>query len=151
MDPAPTKMGPLAADHPLVTGDTPCGRCLKGFNAGDYVKLDLLPPEDPEQQERAAAGRAYRTEGLPIHWTCATWPWWYLSFADTRGFLGGCYVEAPRMELAHTFALAKNCNPGGEVVVIGPFTDHQMRTVPERKRHRLLTRAEIEAAGPTPY
>lgn len=62
----------LAAEHPLVTDGTICGRCLKGFEAGQYVTLDLLPPEDPEQKERMLSGRLFRTEGLPVHWSCAT-------------------------------------------------------------------------------
>lgn len=72
------------------------------------------------------------------------WPWWYLSFADESGWLGGCYVEAPVAELAHTVALTQDCNPGGEVAIIGPLLEEHMANVPAESRNRLLTREEID-------
>lgn len=74
-----------------------------------------------------------------------SWPWWYLSFADESGWLGGCYVEAPIAKMAHLSALTQGCNPGGEVAILGPLLAEQMINVPAEFRNRLLTREEIDA------
>ena len=72
------RMGPLAADHPLVagilgTGIDKCPACQQSFLAGDYVTLiPLGPGVDDEAQKRARVGRAYNAIALPVHWPCAT-------------------------------------------------------------------------------
>jgi hypothetical protein len=152
----PEKMGPLQAGHPALDGDhLPCGRCLQGFEEGQYVTLDLLPVTDPEQAQKAAAGRPHRAEGLLVHWDCVInsmrakhypgLPWWYMSFATTDDWLGGCYLQAPSAELTPLAAYGLDCNPGGQIAIVGPFTEAQMERVPEADRNRLLTmRTEID-------
>lgn len=73
MSDEPRKMGPLAADHPLVTdGITLCQACSQPFKAGDYCTLIALGPGiDPEERAKAAAGRPYNAVALPVHWECA--------------------------------------------------------------------------------
>lgn len=77
------KMGPLAADHPLIMGTFDqdagmnmvevCPACRRPFEAGQYVTLvPLGPGADPESRDRARRGKAYNAVGLSVHWACAT-------------------------------------------------------------------------------
>lgn len=66
-------MGPLAADHPLVTEATPCPGCKQPFKADEYVTLITVGPgDDAEARERRDAGRPYNAIALPVHWDCST-------------------------------------------------------------------------------
>lgn len=74
--------------------------------------------------------------------------WWYLSFANDTGWLGGCYVETPtladsgdEMLLATRRAYQHKCNPGGEVK--GVRLVRSIRIRPEYA-NRLLQRPEID-------
>lgn len=42
--------------------------------------------------------------------------WWYLSFGDKAGWLGGVFVEARGIVSASQEARRRGVNPGGEVV-----------------------------------
>jgi len=71
---------------------------------------------------------------------------WWLSFCDPdkpRGqqFLGVAIVEAPGPVHAQCSTWALGINPGGEVMT------YQAGDVPVEYRHRLLSRAELKAAG----
>lgn len=71
------RMGPLSADHPLVTGESPrhreCPACARPFAAGDWVTLIMLGPGiDAEDRAACRAGRVYNAAAVPIHWACAT-------------------------------------------------------------------------------
>jgi hypothetical protein len=64
-------------------------------------------PED--ERRRAGLRRMMANEN-------AAAPFWhYLSFADERGFLGVCWVEARGFLDACRIAHAHGCNPGGSV------------------------------------
>ena len=49
---------------------------------------------------------------------CGKSQWWYLSFADDSGFLGGCIVNALGPTDAVLQAHKMGINPGGEVLSI---------------------------------
>jgi len=77
---------------------------------------------------------------------------WWLSFADPKRpagqqFLGVAVVEAPEFILACMTAKTYGCNPGGEVQG-WPMPDLPP-DAPEMKlpTNRLLSRADLEAAG----
>jgi hypothetical protein len=70
--------------------------------------------------------------------------WFYISFADTSGFLGGCYVQGEDMPNAIIAAHEAGIRPGGESLGFGPFEDELIdKNVPEKDRERLLSREEI--------
>lgn len=65
------KKGPLAADHPIL--GRPCPACQQPLQAGDYVALIAFGPgTNPEEQEKARAGRPYNAVAGVVHWSCAT-------------------------------------------------------------------------------
>lgn len=71
---------------------------------------------------------------------------WWMSFCDPekpkgQQFLGVCIVEAPGFMHAHQKAWALGINPGGEIQAT------QVESVPVEYLDRLLSRAELEAAG----
>jgi hypothetical protein len=67
-----TKMGPLAANHPMVD-EQECAACKYAFEEGDYVTLvPVGPGADPEARAAAREGRAYAGVAVPVHWSCAT-------------------------------------------------------------------------------
>ena len=70
--------------------------------------------------------------------------WWYLSFADDDGFLGGVYVEAESFLEAVTQADVHGANPGGEVLGAGPLP---CGPSPERAHRLLRTKAEVDLAA----
>ncbi len=67
--------------------------------------------------------------------------WFYLSFADDKGFLGAAIVETcgemHAIELAHTLGI----NPGGEVMV---FEVPEGAPLPEAAKNRLLSKNELD-------
>jgi hypothetical protein len=66
------KIGPLAADHPVITGGTMCAACSQPIVAGDYVTLISLGPGDNEDERiKAREGRPYNAVAITIHWLCA--------------------------------------------------------------------------------
>jgi len=72
------KMGPLAADHPLLKGDC-CAACQVFFKEGDYFTLvPLGPGDDEDERRRAREGRPYNAVAAVIHWDCG----------DTRKAIG---------------------------------------------------------------
>ena len=67
------KMGPLAADHPLVMTFQACPACRHLFREGQFVTLVTIGPgEDPEERQKAREGHAYNAVASPVHWACAT-------------------------------------------------------------------------------
>lgn len=78
--------------------------------------------------------------------------WWWLSFCDTskpagQQFLGVAIVKAANHGAAVSAAWANDCNPGGQVMIIGPLDEKNM---PDSEfRNRLLTKAEAVALVPT--
>jgi len=65
------RFGPKRADHPSV--GALCPACRVPFRAGDYTCLVAYGPgDDPEEQEKAAQGRAYNAASAEVHWACAT-------------------------------------------------------------------------------
>ena len=72
--------------------------------------------------------------------------WWYFSFADEDGFLGGVYAEGEPDLAAYAALGLMGLNPGGECQWIGPLPDDEMdRQVPSENRWRLLTKEEVLA------
>lgn len=83
--------------------------------------------------------------------------WWYLSFVDRAldpppdqqrpggpSWLGACWVKAPNAPMACSAAWELECNPGGEVSMLGPVSDEDMDAhVPEDQRNRLLSRTDL--------
>ena len=70
--------------------------------------------------------------------------WWYLSFAEKKGFLGGLYIRARGIMDATLRARMLGLNPGGEVMSWGPISQEGMDAmVPEEKRGRLLSKEEV--------
>lgn len=71
---------------------------------------------------------------------------WWMSFCDPekpkgKQFLGVCIVSAPGLMHAHQKALALGINPGGEILAA------QVEDIPGEYMNKLLSRADIEAAG----
>lgn len=71
---------------------------------------------------------------------------WWMSFCDPdkpkgQQFLGVCIVEAPSFMHAHQKAWVLGINPGGEIQAI------LVEGVPAEYHDKLLSRAELEAAG----
>jgi hypothetical protein len=69
--------------------------------------------------------------------------WWYLSFGDESGFLGGCIVPGENIAVAAQVAHGRGCNPGGEVLGM-PLPPGELDKVPEEARGMLLNEAMIE-------
>jgi len=66
------KMGPLPADSWLLKGGD-CPGCRLPFTEGDRITLvPIGPGEDPDEQAKAAQGRAFNAIAIAVHWTCAT-------------------------------------------------------------------------------
>ena len=62
--------GPKLADHPSI-GEK-CPGCHEEFTEGDMTTLVTIGPgKDPEEQERARAGRAYTAVAIEVHAACA--------------------------------------------------------------------------------
>lgn len=104
------------------------------------------------------------------------WPWFWMSFADEAGFLGGAFVRAPddeeHLRRARNWAQVRRgpggapvsdedallasalirshelgINPGGEAKCLGPIPRESVdERVPEADRERLLSREEIPGA-----
>lgn len=78
-------------------------------------------------------------------------PWWWLSFADPekpRGErnLGVCIVQGLDIGEAAKNAHAKGCNPGGEIMGVR-IAEDKLDLFPEQYRNRLMSGAEVMAAG----
>jgi hypothetical protein len=69
--------------------------------------------------------------------------WFFLSFAGDVGFRGGVYIQAQGPTLAHSRSHQLGLNPGGSVEIT-QVPDESLLPAPEY-RHRLLSRAELEA------
>ena len=67
------RMGPLQANHPIVTRKEICVACANPLKAGQYVTLiSFGPGDDKEQQQLARDHKPYRAVAVPVHWACAT-------------------------------------------------------------------------------
>lgn len=68
--------------------------------------------------------------------------YFYLSFADKTGFLGGCHVEATSAEEALEETWRLGINPGGQAVAVGPIPADEVAAsgLPVNK---LMTREEM--------
>lgn len=65
-----TKMGPLDPSHPAIGKQ--CEACTENLKAGDYVTLvSVGPGDDPEEQEKARAGRPFNAVAVIVHAACA--------------------------------------------------------------------------------
>lgn len=74
-------------------------------------------------------------------------PWFYISFADDDGFLGGVYVEGRNEAEALLRSHALGINPGGEAMLVGPIPPERLREhVRGEDRDRLLTAAEVKGS-----
>lgn len=73
--------------------------------------------------------------------------WFYLSFADDDGWLGGAFVEARTYKQAFIRSHKLGINPaqrGKECEVkLKPIPDEYMVTIPLENRHRLLGRDDF--------
>lgn len=71
--------------------------------------------------------------------------WYYISFADADGFLGGCYVEAVHEHNAVMVSVLRGINPGGDAKIIGALPRElvEEHVLPE-DRYRLLMREELK-------
>lgn len=80
-------IGPLAASDPLLYGDTDkCPACRQRFKEGEFVTLVALGPGvDPEEREKARAGRIYNAVAAVLHYGCATGEDPPCSSLDARG------------------------------------------------------------------
>ena len=67
--------------------------------------------------------------------------WYYLSFADEEGFLGGLFIYAHGVATAVDKAWGMGINPGGEVACWGPLAEPR-----DEYKDRLLSKAEAEEA-----
>ena len=61
--------GPKAADHPSVGNE--CPGCHWPLAVGDFTTLIAIGPGDPEEHEKALAGRAYNAVAVEAHAYCA--------------------------------------------------------------------------------
>jgi hypothetical protein len=68
--------------------------------------------------------------------------WWYLSFNDHSGFLGGLFIKAHGIVDGVMKARRQRLNPDGEVTAL-PCPD-ESKLPPEEFRNRLLTKADLE-------
>jgi hypothetical protein len=68
--------------------------------------------------------------------------WWYISFADDDGFLGGVVIKGKGFTSAIMASHRLGINPGGEAMGIEIPPDHEP---PESAVGRLLSRAEVES------
>jgi hypothetical protein len=67
------RRGPLAADHPLVTGVDICQGCGFRYRAGEFVTLVTIGPgDDAEARQHLRDGRSYNAVAIPAHWACVT-------------------------------------------------------------------------------
>lgn len=76
--------------------------------------------------------------------------WFYISFADDDGFLGGLYIDGDDLAGAVVHSHFLNENPGGEMLTFELPEGDLEANVPARDRRRLLTLEEIEDAVPWP-
>jgi hypothetical protein len=89
--------------------------------------------DSSEREQRMAEGAKVDAPG-----------WYYMSFIGEQGFLGGLFLYAQNQSLALYDSHRRKLNPGGEVAMIGPMSDEDMRRVPLENRGRLLGREELE-------
>lgn len=62
--------GPKTADHPSIGNE--CHGCRRVFVAGDFTTLVIIGPgDDPEEHEKALAGRAHNAIAIEVHAYCA--------------------------------------------------------------------------------
>ena len=71
--------------------------------------------------------------------------WWYFSFADDKGFLGGLFIKTHGVITGTIKARQQKMNPGGEVRAM-PCPD-ESKLPPEEFRNRLLTKEEMLFLG----
>jgi hypothetical protein len=72
--------------------------------------------------------------------------WWWLSFANEKGFLGAVVVRAHGFVTAIELARLMGINPGGECQGAEiPEPEKAGPPYPEQFANRLLSREEIEA------
>jgi hypothetical protein len=72
--------------------------------------------------------------------------WFYFSFADDDGFLGGLYIDGVDLEHALRRSHELGQNPGGEVKTLEITTKDVELNVPAGDRRHLLSLADL---GPT--
>lgn len=96
---------------------------------------DRIEPGSPEWRERMAAILAEEAK-QPVQW-------WYLSFGDETGFLGGCVVRAQGGQSAIRRSHQLGINPGGSVMIVRVGDDKGPLPA-----DRLLSAADLEKFGP---
>jgi hypothetical protein len=67
-DDSPRRYGPMSADHPAI-GEL-CSACRTPFEPGDFTTLVPTGPDNPEDEAKRLAGRAYNAAALHVHWDC---------------------------------------------------------------------------------
>ena len=75
--------------------------------------------------------------------------WMYLSFVKDDAFQGAAVIRGGDMLSAVRRACVLNINPGGQVLGFG-LSEEALAGIPNEMRERLLTWAEMEAAGWAP-
>lgn len=75
-------------------------------------------------------------------------PYWYFSFADDSGFLGGIFLRCRDMKEGIIMAHRLGINPGGEAVG-APVPERQQRDVTEEAAGKLLSMADLDRLFPT--
>lgn len=66
--------------------------------------------------------------------------WWYMSFADENGWLGGCHVQGQTFDAAVKRAWNLGINPGEEIKGLQCPNDYPL---PEWAKNKLLNRADM--------
>lgn len=71
--------------------------------------------------------------------------WWYLSYADEKGFRGVVVIEAHGFTEACLLSARRHLSPGGEVVGVDLLGAPEDKMPPMTHRNRLLSRADLES------
>jgi hypothetical protein len=74
------------------------------------------------------------------------WGWFYLSWADEKGWLGAAYIRAYGPVTARLRCSAMEINPGGQCIILRIPAD--MTLPPVEYRNRLLNKEEILTFDP---
>jgi hypothetical protein len=72
--------------------------------------------------------------------------WFYFSFADDDGFLGGLYIDGVDLEHALSRSHEIRANPGGEIMTFELSEEDLEANVPPEDWRRLLTFDELGGA-----
>jgi hypothetical protein len=101
----------------------------------------------PEQHSQIREKRIAEARATVAAWDGQSGQWFWISFADEKGFRGVCIVRAPTPTAAPLIAHSLACNPGGEAQFIG-ISEEKWREVESLVypdyTNRLLSREEAD-------